>query len=202
MEKSRSYDFPPPGESRVRPAASVRTEVWLRGNVRPLLGLAVLGLGLAMLAAVGVAAAGGPSWLAVLATAMLVAAVAMFAFVASRPRLARRGDSLLVRLAPFVVHRVPLDVVECVFHGSQPIESPATQPAEPQRRVGTLVIRLAERATDWRQRSTFAPWGTWQDGHIVCDGRWCEPLTVEVARGVGSRLLEAKRAVTATGAAS
>ena len=116
-----------------------------------------------------------------------------FAVVAGRPRLARRGDELLVHLSPFVVRRVPLEVVECVFHGSQPLESAATAAAGPPLRVGTLVLRLAERAVEWRERPTFTPWGTWQDGHIICDGRWCEPLTVEVARGVGSRLFEAKR---------
>jgi hypothetical protein len=64
--------------------------------------------------------------------------------------------------------------------------------------VGTIVVRLAERATEWRDRPSFAPWGSWADGHIICDGRWCEPLSVERARAISASLLEAKREVAAT----
>ena len=176
-----------------RPPAARRTEVWLRGNLRPTVGVAAVAACLAAVVALAVALTGAPLWTALVAAVVLGAVAVPFAVVAGRPRLARRGDELLVHLSPFVVRRVPLEVVECVFHGSQPLESAATAAAGPPLRVGTLVLRLAERAVEWRERPTFTPWGTWQDGHIICDGRWCEPLTVEVARGVGSRLFEAKR---------
>ena len=128
--------------------------------------------------------------------AALAAVAGVFVHAAGQPRLARRGDRLVARLAPFSVHEVPLEIVECVFHGSQPLDAPA---GLPPLRVGTIVVRLAERATEWRQRPTFSPWGTWTDGHIVCDGRWCEPLSVERARAISASLLEAKREVVAAG---
>ena len=128
--------------------------------------------------------------------AVLATVVGVFVFAAAQPRLAQRGDRLVARLAPFSVQEVPLEVVECVFHGSQPLDAPA---GLPPLRVGTIVVRLAERATDWRQRPTFSPWGTWTDGHIVCDGRWCEPLSVERARAISASLLEAKREVVTAG---
>lgn len=171
--------------------------VWLRGNSRPVLGGSVL-------AAVFVA------WLVWLAfrpavslwerglfgglAAGLAAIVILFVWAAAQPRLVRRGDRLVARLAPFSVNDVPLDMVECVFHGSQPLDAAA---GTPPLRVGTIVVRLAERATAWRERPSFAPWGSWVDGHIVCDGRWCEPLSVERARAISANLLEAKREVAA-----
>ncbi|MGB8853961.1 MAG: hypothetical protein WCC69_10395 [Pirellulales bacterium] len=126
----------------------------------------------------------------------LSAVVILFVWAAAQPRLARRGDRLVARLAPFTVHEVPLEVVECVFHGSQPLDAAAGTPA---LRVGTIVVRLAERATEWRERPSFPAWGSWVDGHIVCDGRWCEPLSVDRARAISGSLLEAKREVAAAG---
>lgn len=174
-------------------------EVWLRGNLRPVAGIA---LGLVLVVAVGAATAamiGGAAWAmpgAGVAIALLMPAVAALAFVASRPRLRRRGDLLEVRLSPVAVERVPLEVVECVFPGSRPL--PATAAAEAthepaDRRVTTVILRLAERAAAWRQRPTFAPWGTWADGHIIIDGRWCEPLSAERTRTLATRLMAARR---------
>lgn len=189
-----------------RPAAG-RDEVWLRGNVRPVLGIGALACGGAALALGGAVAAGaGPALIGTLggATAAVAVTVAVLARAASGLRLGRRDDRLLLRLSPWRTDAVPLGVVECVFPGSQPLpvpglprasvdEADAAGSATSARRVGTLVIRFAERATEWRQRPTFAAWGTWHDGHAVVDGRWCEPLSAEVARSIGQRLLEAKR---------
>ena len=171
--------------------------VWLRGNVRPVLGGAALAvvvatvfMWLAFRPAAGLVERGLFGGLA----AALAAIVILFVWAAAQPRLVRRGDRLVARLAPFTVQEVPLDVVECVFHGSQPLDA-AT--GLPPLRVGTIVVRLAERAADWRERPGFAPWGSWTDGHIVCDGRWCEPLSVDRARAISASLLEAKREVAA-----
>lgn len=186
-EVDRSYGTAAAGGSAALPA----TETWLRGNVRPLAGLGLLSVAITGVVGLTVAARGGPSWAVPAVAGLAAAVVAAFALAVARPRLGRRGDVLLVRLAPCRVQEVPLGVVECVFHGSQPL--PPARAGSMDRRVGTLVIRLAERATEWKQRPTFTPWGTWDDGHIVIDGRWCEPLSVDLARGIGTRLLEAKR---------
>jgi hypothetical protein len=59
------------------------------------------------------------------------------------------------------------------------------------------VIRLAERALDYRSGATFAPWATWSDSYIVLDGRWCEPLSPELVKSLSSRLVTVKRAAAA-----
>lgn len=184
-------------------APAGRGEIWLRGNLRPAVGLVLVA---AVLTCVGVAAAvygGGPPAVvrAVAGVgAAAVAAAAMLGAAAARPRLERHGSSVRVRLAPLTVHDVPLEVVECVFRGSLPIAGDADDgAAEPSHRVATLVLRIAERATAWQARPTFRSWGTWEEGNIVLDGRWCEPLTVSLTQDVARRLLEARRAVAPAG---
>lgn len=172
-------------------------EVWLRGNTRPVALVAAGGLGLGLLA-VGLAWwAAGIGWaraVGVVAAILIAAPVLVLTVVASRPRLRRLRDVLEVRLSPVGVQRVPLEVVECVFPGSRPLPprlgAAAGEPAD--RRVTTVIIRLAERATGWRDRPTYAPWGSWEDGHIVIDGRWSEPLSPERTRLLATRLIEAR----------
>lgn len=165
----------------------------MSSNPRPVLGLVVAALVVAGIAAGGCGLAGGGMLATAVAATVPLVAAASLAAVAIRPRLARDGSDMVVRLAPLATERVPLDVVECVFSGSQPLV--AADGGPPRRRVGTLVIRLAERATEWRARPTFGPWGTWDDGHVVIDGRWCEPLSPEFARTLAGRLMECKRSL-------
>jgi hypothetical protein len=180
-------------------------EVWLRGNVRPVVALAavVAAATAALFVATTFAAAARPFRPAVVGVSLVAAgAVAMLAAVAARPRLRCAGDSLLVRLSPNRVERLPLDVAECFFPGSSPLTRGGEQTCEHHAafRVNTLVLRLAERADDYRRRTTFTPWGTWDDSYVIFDGRWCEPLSPELARQLGRRLVDAKRAAAAAGA--
>lgn len=146
----------------------------------------------------GAIALGLSGWLlAGLITLLVLVLVnaAVAAWVVSQPRLARVGSAIEVRLAPGQVERVPLEIVECIFRGSDPVLRLGDSASNPRYRVGTVVVRLAERATQWHGRPTFRQWGTWDDGHVVIDGRWCEPLTRETVQRIASRLLEAKREV-------
>lgn len=189
-----------------------RPEVWLRGNMRPVLlaaGASVLSGGLILAAFVVFQA---PAWLVIAVSVLLAVGTATTVAVAvesARPRLARRGNQLLVRLAPWQLEAVPLDVLECFFLGSSPVGShPATSACgesdaasaettassdQPSRRRGTLAIRLAERSVVYVQRSASLPWGGWARGTIVVDGLWCEPLTAALVRDLTSRLVAAKR---------
>jgi hypothetical protein len=178
----------PPGHGR-------RPEVWLRGNARPALGLLVALLTVAGLAGLTVVALAPPWWAraAVAGVAATASAIAAgLVWVAGRPRLVRAGDALEIRLSPFGRERVPLAIVECVFPGSQPLGTDDAD-ADGGRRVNTLVLRLAERATEWRSRPVTAAWGAWDDGNVVFDGRWCEPLSPALAREISARLMDAKR---------
>ena len=186
------------GEARRESPAE---EVWLRGNLRPVAVLAAASLAGLALCAAAMLRAGGmrmPPAAAVAGAAVVSAvllALAALAAGAARPRLARRGDRLVVRLSPAGVAAVPRDGGECFFQGSNPLDRQG-QPTcgdHASCRVNTLVMRLAERAEEHRMRRTFTPWGTWDDGYVVFDGRWCEPLSADLARALSRRLLDAKR---------
>ena len=191
----------------MKAVGSASTQVWLRGNVRPAIGLAAaVGLFVAGLL-VCVAVADPPVWQKSLLAVMCgiaLAGVGGLAATAARPRLVRAGEFLRVRLSPLQVCEVPLAVIECFFLGSSLIE-PADRgagwlpPADvATRRVGTLVMRVAERSAEWHARPTSPAWGRWQDGAIVFDGRWCEPLSVALVTRLSAQLMEAKRVANAT----
>lgn len=201
--EGRSYGLAPAVESMnssqgpgLSPPAA---EVWLRGNVRPVLAAGVLAAVVSgvVLAGIGVApVSSSMRWLVGGGAACLLAGVALLAYSASRPRLVCQGDRLQVRISPLSVADVPLDVVECFFAGSNPLDASGAPTCGEHAafRVGTLVVRLAERAGEYRGRETFRPWVVWEDGYIIIDGRWCEPLPPAKARELGGTLMAAKRA--------
>ena len=184
------------------PARSPNQTAWLATN-RRLASLLTAGVILFLLLAGTVAmavwmAAGG--WTVVLwitavgaASSLPLAAIAAAAWM---PRLLQAGEQLVVRFGPGRCESLPLTVVEAFFLGSRPLdhrgEPAATE--EAAFRVGTLVVRVAERAVDINSRTTSGPWAAWENGYLIIDGRWTEPLTVEIVRRVNGRLTVAKRA--------
>ena len=177
-------------------------EIWLRGNLRPVAWLAALASVVAggLIVAASLQASSLPYFL--LATAPFCGAAAgivgTLASAAARPRLERVDDCLRVRLSPTTVEEVPLEAVECFFQGSNPIarSGEPTCGDHAAFRVNTLVMRLAERFADYSKRPTFTPWGTWDDGYVVFDGRWCEPLSADLAKQLSRRLIDAKRSLS------
>ena len=176
-------------------------EIWLRGNLRPVAWLAAVASVVAggLVVAASLRSLSLPSFLLVAAPfcGMAAGIVGTLAAAAARPRLERVGGCLRVRLSPTAVEDVPLDAVECFFQGSNPIDRSGEPTCGDHAvfRVNTLVMRLAERAADFSKRATFTPWGTWDDGYVVFDGRWCEPLSTDLARQLSRQLVEAKRSL-------
>jgi len=197
-----SYETGRDRESTMTNAGSQHAEIWLRGNVRPVAWLALLMAVVAsgLIAVAIMMATATLSWLLVAVFCGVAAVgVGMLACVAARPRLERRGEFLQIRLSPTAVQRVPLDAVECFFQGSNPIarSGEPTCGEHAAFRVNTLVMRLAERAAEVSSCPTFTPWGTWNDGYVIFDGRWCEPLSADLARTLSRRLIDAKRSLSA-----
>jgi hypothetical protein len=104
------------------------SEIWLRGNLRPVAWLALVEAVVAggLIAAVALRAPSLTSFLLVAVPFCGIAAgiVGVLAYAAARPRLERVGGCLRVRLSPTAVEDVPLDAVECFFQGSNPIGLP------------------------------------------------------------------------------
>jgi len=108
------------------------------------------------------------------------------------PRVSLTPDSVLVYLRRGEPWRVPLEVVECFFLGQAPSTMRDAQGQEVESR--NVVIRLAERSSDWHQKSgNDRSLGRWCDGYITVYGIWCEPLDRSVVDRMNHQLAELKR---------
>jgi hypothetical protein len=83
---------------------------------------------------------------------------------------------------------VPIEIVELFFAGQGMSHLPATD--ELPSRARTVVIRLAEAATEWHANDVKPDWGEWREGYIIIRGTWCQPLTADVLKNLNRRLRE------------
>lgn len=163
-------------------------EVWLRSNRRALwMGMAAP----ALLAAIGVALLlfGGGGFSRAAAWVTLVVGALLAAFLLrqmNQPRLAYEPGYMLVYLHLGAPIRVPINAVECFFLGSGPLKL-SDHVNAPQRTV-SLLVRMAEKATDWAGRPTKLALGRWAEGYIMIHGAWCEPLSLEIVNRLNARM--------------
>jgi hypothetical protein len=64
---------------------------------------------------------------------------------------------------------------------------------QPTAATRTLVIRLAEKASEFADRDATPALADWAGGYVTLRGAWCEPLDDKIARALNHRLAEAKR---------
>jgi len=117
-------------------------------------------------------------------------------FVASlralgRPRVACGPDCLRLDLLYGQPIDVPLDVVECFFLGQGPSFVGSGRVAKAD--ASNVVVRLAERATEWHKRDVNRKLGQWCDGYITIRGAWCEPIDGDLVEQMNARLAAIKR---------
>jgi hypothetical protein len=103
-----------------------------------------------------------------------------------QPRVAYQNGEVLVHGGLAEPLRVPVEVVECFFLGQAGGMIPDAQGREAE--VRTVIIRLAESATDWHHRDLKAAFAHWCEGYITIRGTWCEPITPELMKRLNSRL--------------
>jgi len=175
-------------------------EVWLYGNRRVYLIALVPGViilcGSAFVLTNTFFAA--PLWLRVIA-----AVLCGFAGVTNtslllwlrRPLLAYSNGNLLVYLRPPHVVRVPIEFVEVFFAGQSetPMPRPRTQMKGPTPESRNVVVRLAERASQFQEHPVKPSLGSWEDGYIVVRGTWAEPVNKDLFRRLNRRLIEIHR---------
>ena len=109
-----------------------------------------------------------------------------------RPRVAFADDFVHLDLRYGQPIRVPLDVVECFFLGQGP--SFVGKGAVGKAEASNVVVRLAERATDWHKREVKSVLGNWCDGYITIRGAWCGPINGPVVEEMNKKLAAVKRA--------
>lgn len=168
----------------------------LLGSNRRAIAVASIILGLLSLACLAAMAqtywvSGPVIILVIMGVVFLVTVNAMIGLLAwgALPRIAVTPDHLLVYLQGNEPYRVPLDAVECFFQGQG---SPQIRSAKNAKSTN-VVVRLAERASNWHQRPTKSSLGEWQDGYIIVCGTWCEPITETKLRLLNSQLADVKR---------
>ena len=170
-------------------------EHWLSNNRR------VMFLGMIppmILAVVGVVLAAGVGsdypvlrWLGVALTCFTATILGILFYLARLPRIGYGDGYLLLYLRSARPICVPIEIVECFFLGQGPTR--LAKHAGSEVESTTVVVRLAEDATEWHQQEVKPSLGHWCDGYITIRGTWCEPLSVNRVNQLNRRLAEAKR---------
>ncbi len=174
-----------------------RPEIWLRTNVRALgVGLVVVMFLLLSGVSAVLIADRYPwgIWLKITGWGAIVVCgyVSLSLLYQMRvPRLAYQDDEMLVYLRSATPVRVPIEVVELFFAGQGESMTPGS--AAGSTRSRTVVIRLAEAATQWHDLPIRTALGQWQEAYIILRGTWCEPLTPEIFKRLNRRLAEVHR---------
>jgi hypothetical protein len=170
-------------------------EIWLRTNARALrLGMILPGA----LAALGAALAGGlfgeQAW--VRGTGIALAAIGGILILSlwratGIPRLAYRDGLLLVHLRSGPPIELPIELVEGFLLGQGPANLPGRRMDRAEARQ--LVVRVAERASEWANVEVKPALGRWCGGYVTIHGAWCEPLDVALVSRLNRRLAELQR---------
>jgi hypothetical protein len=173
-------------------------EIWLRTNARALLFgmappaiVALIGLTLAL----GLPGRVPPAWLRGVGIALLAigaATILALAWQLRKPRLAYRDGELFLWLRSGAPIHMPIELVEGFLLG----QAPSLLPGQRNRNSETaaLVIRVADRAVEWRAQDVKPQLGKWCEGYITIRGTWCEPLNVALVNRLNQRLADLARA--------
>jgi hypothetical protein len=167
-------------------------EIWLKVNRRPF--FAALSAFVPLIVSCGFMAARGSS-LAGLAIVFLLVCIVTIAWLCfGKNPLTYRDGRLLVRTGKGVVS-VPIEFVEGFLLGQGPSYLPGKRASRLD--TSTLVVRLAERATQWEFVPMHSMLGSWCHHYITFRGTYCERLSVDLVNRLNARLYEAQQAVHA-----
>jgi len=173
-------------------------EIWLRTNVRAVLLGTILPLivgAVGLVLCLGVPGREPATWMRFLGIGLILFAVITIALLLlqlRQPRLAYLDGSLLVWLRSGPPIRVPVGAIECFWlgHAASLLPGKRNQRTETQ----TIVVRIADKAVEWRQQEVKPQLGSWCDGYVTIRGTWCEPLNIDVVNRLNRRLAEVSAA--------
>jgi len=137
----------------------------------------------------------GPAWMWLGRGLSLLSGLAtcLVAWQAVRPRLAYADGKLLIYLRATAPVRVPLEVVECFLLGQG---ATLLEDHHLPSRTVTLVIRLAEKRTEWSHIEVHRLLGAWCGSQITIRGTWCEPLSISVVNRLNEQLAVAQQSLS------
>ncbi|MBT4693949.1 MAG: hypothetical protein HOB73_11445 [Planctomycetaceae bacterium] len=185
---------------QINPVSDDTHEVWLHGNRRvytiALIPGVIILCGSTFVFTNTFFAA--PLWLRVIAAVLCgfagVTNISLLLWL-KRPLLGYSGGDLLVYLRPPHVVRVPIEFVEVFFAGQSEthIPRPRRQTKGPVPESRNVVVRLAERASQFQTHPVKPSLGSWEEGYIVVRGTWSEPINKDLFRRLNRRLIEIHR---------
>ncbi len=108
-----------------------------------------------------------------------------------RPRVSHDNGQIMFNLRGGSPIRVPIEVVEAFLLGQGPTMMSGRQ--NDRQITRTVVVRLAESATDWARIDVNPRLASWCDGYITIRGTWCEPLNIQVVNRLNRLLSTAKK---------
>ncbi len=170
-------------------------EIWLRSNRRALVLGMLIPAGVGLFGLASAAAWLGPAnsllWRSLGAVLFSIALLLLSSLCVQwrRPRVGYRDGHVLFNLRSGSPIRVPIDVVEAFLMGQG---SAMLKGQHRSRETATVVVRLAEAASDWARVDVHPRLASWCDGYITIRGTWCEPLDVRVVNRLNQRLADAK----------
>ena len=193
-------------EIRVAPLSnskSEKREIWIRGNRRAFTAVLIPVLLLFIAAVACLTPLVGELHLFLRVTAGILAGfslvvISSLVYWIFRPLLAYKDGNLLIYLNPPHVIKVPIELVEVFFAGQSEIFMPSPKTPKPDEvpsESRNIVVRLAERATDYHERKVKPIFGQWEDGYIVIRGTWIEPINKETFRFLNRSLVTAHRSL-------
>lgn len=166
-------------------------QVWLRTNQRVMAaGLVFPALAIVIGCLLAFATADMLRWTGAILVLAGGAYSLLLVTLLQRPLLAYRDGHLLVYLKSGEPERVPIELVEVFFRG----EGPVRPDDDDSPNASNIVVRLAERAEDFKHRDVKPALGHWCDGYITIRGMWCEPINVALMERLNRTLVQTHRA--------
>ena len=158
---------------------------------------------LALVSSLLIAVFAGRNWIRVTGLVLAVLSAAQIVQLLRqmrRPRMAYRAGELLLWLRGAAPIHVPIEVVECFWLGQAPSLLPGKRHEHTE--AAAIVIRLAERAAEWRHQDVRPQLGAWCEGYVTIRGTWCEPLSIDVVNRLNRRLAEVTGRSTVAGSST
>jgi hypothetical protein len=166
-------------------------EIWLQANTRvfaPSIALATAtASGCAVMASLNPHELG---W--TLGAAVAAGAVLALWLASRRPRLAFDGRSLLLRVRQGPPVAVPIELVEGFLLQKGPAFLDGRDDYHTE--TTTLVVRIAERAEEFRKVETNVRVAAWCGHYCTLRGTWTEPLSVDLVNRLNQRLHDVQQA--------
>lgn len=171
-------------------------EIWLQANRRPYFAPLAVSV---VVAAIGGFTASSPWtvkhggfvgwWIATVVAAL--AAVCLW-LASRRPRIAFDGRRLLLRVRSGAPVAVPIELVEGFLLGKGPTFLSGQD--DHRTETSTLVVRIAERAEEFRKVETSVRIAAWCGHYCTLRGTWTEPLSVDLVNRLNQRLHDVQQA--------